>query len=130
MKSPVRVGTAGWGVPSRYLADIPAGGSHLERYARVFSAVEIDDPLSSDEADARLASSGVARVATDPPRWQGNELPGGDRRLAYFRWHGAPRLYYSEYTAQRMDTLADQLAEAARVSRAVWCASNVFEARP
>src|SRR3984957_19162317 len=40
--SPLRVGTAGWSVPSRYAAEIPAGGSHLERYARRFDAVEIN----------------------------------------------------------------------------------------
>src|SRR5437868_6513427 len=39
---PLRTGTAGWGVPSQYLDRLPAGGSHLERYARVFNAVEIN----------------------------------------------------------------------------------------
>jgi uncharacterized protein YecE (DUF72 family) len=39
---PLRVGTAGWSVPSRYAAEIPPGGSHLERYARHLNAVEIN----------------------------------------------------------------------------------------
>ena len=39
---PLRVGTAGWSVPSRYAAEVPAGGSHLERYARRLNAVEIN----------------------------------------------------------------------------------------
>ena len=39
---PLRVGTAGWSVPSRYVAEVPPGGSHLERYARHLNAVEID----------------------------------------------------------------------------------------
>jgi uncharacterized protein YecE (DUF72 family) len=39
---PLRVGTAGWSVPSRYAAEIPPGGSHLERYARRLNAVEIN----------------------------------------------------------------------------------------
>jgi uncharacterized protein YecE (DUF72 family) len=39
---PFRIGTAGWSVPSSYLDQMPAGGSHLERYARRLSAVEIN----------------------------------------------------------------------------------------
>src|ERR1700710_2503714 len=42
IKRPLRVGTAGWSVPSRYTAEVPAGGSHLERYARRLNAVEIN----------------------------------------------------------------------------------------
>ena len=38
----LRIGTAGWSVPSRYAGEIPQGGSHLERYARRFNAVEIN----------------------------------------------------------------------------------------
>jgi uncharacterized protein YecE (DUF72 family) len=40
--SPLWIGTAGWNVPSRYAAEVPAGGSHLERYARRLNAVEIN----------------------------------------------------------------------------------------
>jgi uncharacterized protein YecE (DUF72 family) len=39
---PLRIGTAGWSVPSRYSGTIPAGGSHLERYARRLNAAEIN----------------------------------------------------------------------------------------
>src|ERR1700733_604079 len=39
---PLWVGTAGWSVPSRYAAELPPGGSHLERYARRLDAVEIN----------------------------------------------------------------------------------------
>jgi uncharacterized protein YecE (DUF72 family) len=37
-----RIGTAGWSIPGAHAALFPGGGSHLERYARVLSAVEID----------------------------------------------------------------------------------------
>jgi uncharacterized protein YecE (DUF72 family) len=39
---PIRIGTAGWNVPSLYLDQVPSGGSHLERYARHLNAVEIN----------------------------------------------------------------------------------------
>jgi hypothetical protein len=39
---PVRIGTAGWSVLSRYAEEFPPGGSHLERYARRLNAAEIN----------------------------------------------------------------------------------------
>lgn len=38
----VRVGTAGWSIPSRHAADFPGVGTHLQRYARRLPAVEIN----------------------------------------------------------------------------------------
>ena len=40
--STVRIGTAGWSIPKRCAGSFPSEGSHLERYAQVFTAVEID----------------------------------------------------------------------------------------
>ena len=37
-----RIGCAGWSVPKEYAASFPGEGSHLERYASQFSAVEIN----------------------------------------------------------------------------------------
>lgn len=37
-----RIGCAGWAIPREVVAAFPAGGSHLERYARVFGGVEIN----------------------------------------------------------------------------------------
>ena len=38
----IRIGTAGWSIHARYGDHFPPGGSHLERYARVLDAVEIN----------------------------------------------------------------------------------------
>ncbi len=40
--APVRIGTAGWSIPKEHAGAFPADGSHLERYAAVFNAVEIN----------------------------------------------------------------------------------------
>lgn len=38
----LRVGCAGWSIPKAYVDRFPTEGSHLERYAQVFNAVEIN----------------------------------------------------------------------------------------
>jgi uncharacterized protein YecE (DUF72 family) len=71
------------------------------------------------EAQSALRDAGVSRVAADPARCPGAEIPAGASRFAYFRWHGAPQVYHSQYAEA-------QLAHFAAVVRsskaaAVWC---------
>jgi uncharacterized protein YecE (DUF72 family) len=40
--STVHIGCAGWNIPKAFAGRFPGEGSHLERYARTFSAVEIN----------------------------------------------------------------------------------------
>ncbi len=63
----------------------------------------------SAEADACLREHRVARVAADPIVAPGGERPGGWTGLRYRRLHGSPRMYYSAYEPQQLDTLADTL---------------------
>lgn len=57
-------------------------------------------------ADALLARHGIARVAADPARHADDARPGGDLRFAYWRWHGTPKIYYSDYDAHALDAIA------------------------
>ena len=59
-------------------------------------------------------------VAADPARVGGDDVPGGWRGLAYFRWHGAPRVYWSRYDVAQIDGLAAQV-RALRRDVDVWC---------
>ena len=69
--------------------ELHAGSVVLEpRHASWFAA----------PVDRLLRSFEIARVAADPPK--GSELaanPGGWSGLTYWRLHGAPRTYYSNY---------------------------------
>ena len=220
MKEPLRIGTAGWSIASRYRDELPDGGSHLERYARRLAAVEInssfykphrlktwqrwaastpagfrfstklpkaisheaglvgcgalldrfmaevsglgdrlgvlllqlppklardagvfeafvadlrarsDVPVALEprhaswftaEADAQLIDLRIARVAADPAKITGADEPGGWRGLAYYRWHGAPRMYYSDYDAAALQALRTQLTEQRRHGIPTWC---------
>lgn len=49
------------------------------------------------KADHWLAERNVARVAADPAPVPGASEPGGWNKLAYYRAHGSPRIYYSNY---------------------------------
>jgi uncharacterized protein YecE (DUF72 family) len=216
----VRVGCAGWSLPRAEHACFPAAGSHLERYAARFGAVEInssfhrphrpatyarwsaavppsfrfsvkvpktithelrlvdtDDLLETflievsglgeklggllvqlppslvcepavaagfftslrarspvllaceprhpswftPEVDDLLAELGVARVAADPARVPEAAAPGGWRGASYYRLHGSPRIYYSEYPEEYVDALASRLRADAAAGREVWC---------
>lgn len=60
--------------------------------------------------DRLLQSFHVARVAADPPK--GSEIatrPGGWSGLRYWRLHGAPRTYYSNYDEHFLETFAKRL---------------------
>lgn len=216
----LRVGTAGWSVPSRYAALMPSGGSHLERYARRFDAAEIntsfyrphqrktyerwaqstparfrfsvkipksishdqglagcgalldsfaaevaglgdrlgvlllqlppqlalekrvaagffralrkriDAPVVCEprhaswftpDVDDWLAERRIARVAADPAKVAGGGEPGGWTGLAYYRWHGSPRIYYSDYDDASLAALGKRLAAHRRRGIPTWC---------
>ena len=60
--------------------------------------------------DRLLREFEVARVAADPPK--GSPLatrPGGWRGLHYYRLHGTPRTYYSEYSEKFLKQFASTL---------------------
>ncbi len=60
--------------------------------------------------DRLLRSFDIARVAADPPK--GSPLaatPGGSKSLRYYRLHGSPGTYYSEYPNAFLQSLAPKL---------------------
>lgn len=73
------------------------------------------------EADAQLSDLRVARVAADPAKIPGAGEPGGWRGLAYYRWHGAPRMYYSDYDAAALQALHARLGTQRRQGIPTWC---------
>jgi uncharacterized protein YecE (DUF72 family) len=70
-------------------------------------------------ADRLLADFEIARVAADPPRAAGLETPGAFGKLAYYRWHGSPRAYFSNYSPAALDDLAARITAAG--ARTTWC---------
>ncbi|MBB5460326.1 DUF72 domain-containing protein [Paraburkholderia sp. Cpub6] len=77
--SPIRIGCAGWGLSTKVAARFPAHGSHLERYAQIFSAVEINSSFyrsHQPKTYARWAASvpDAFRFSVKVPRRISHEL--------------------------------------------------------
>jgi uncharacterized protein YecE (DUF72 family) len=58
------------------------------------------------EAESLFQTFQIARAAADPPRVPAATQPAGDRALTYYRLHGSPRIYYSSYSHEYLDTLS------------------------
>lgn len=67
-----------------------------------------------------LESYAVSRVAADPPPVPDAAEPAGLQALAYFRWHGSPRKYWSRYDDKAMATLAAAVRRLSNTEE-VWC---------
>lgn len=73
-------------------------------------------------AEDLLVEHRIARVAADPPVGSAAAAsPGGWSGLAYFRLHGTPRVYFSDYPADALDAWAARLREGAAAGAEVWC---------
>ena len=67
------------------------------------------------EVDRQLREFEIARVAADPPKGSpAAAKPGGWQGLRYWRLHGAPRTYYSEYSRASLKQFARKVMETAR----------------
>jgi uncharacterized protein YecE (DUF72 family) len=69
-------------------------------------------------ADAALEALHVARVAADPQPPGAPFAPGGWPGFAYWRLHGAPRMYYSAYDDARLEEIAATIDSAPAPA---WC---------
>jgi uncharacterized protein YecE (DUF72 family) len=72
-------------------------------------------------ANSVLANHEVARVAADPPRCTEDGQPGGWRGLSYYRLHGSPQMYYSNYGARALERMRRHLDVSSARAAATWC---------
>jgi uncharacterized protein YecE (DUF72 family) len=220
MKPSIIVATAGWSIPAASCADFLAQGSHLERYSRILSGVEINSTFyrphqpktferwaASTPADfrfavkapreitheRRLSGAGeplkkfigetahlgsklgpmlvqlppslvfsekssvrffdllrkefrgdvaleprhaswfttkvnailkklkIARVKADPAKPPEAVESGGANGLVYYRLHGSPRIYWSDYPMDYLERISNDLAVHREHGARVWC---------
>ena len=73
------------------------------------------------DATSLLIKHHVARVAADPARVPEAAHPGGWEGLAYYRLHGSPQMYYSDYSVEYLAMIAAELRSGAPHQSARWC---------
>jgi uncharacterized protein YecE (DUF72 family) len=101
----------------------------LRRYLHCAVACEPRHPSwFAPPATWLLDEHRIARAAADPSVVPAAASPAGDPSIAYFRWHGSPRMYYSAYDAGALASLARQINDAAARSD-VWCIFDNTAAR-
>jgi uncharacterized protein YecE (DUF72 family) len=73
------------------------------------------------EAESLLREHRIARVAADPACVPAAAEPGGHDRLLYLRLHGSPRVYYSAYPADTLESVARFIEDKATHGISTWC---------
>lgn len=71
------------------------------------------------DTESVLVDHRISRVAADPPRHEGGDRPGGLPGLRYYRFHGSPKIYYSDYESAKLREIAARLVETAGAE--TWC---------
>lgn len=72
-------------------------------------------------AEALLTRYRIARVAADPALNTAAATPGGEPSLRYWRLHGSPRMYYSDYDDAFLRAVAQRIGTESAAGAAVWC---------
>ncbi len=118
-----RLGPILFQLPPKLAFDRGAAGAFLTLLRTLHSGSVVLEPRHvswfSAEPDALLREFEVARVAADPARVPEAARPGGWPGLRYYRLHGSPRTYYSEYTGGWLETLTAEIASQAEGD--TWC---------
>jgi len=92
-----------------------------ERHAGAVACEPRHESWFTPAAEGLMRAHNVARVAADPACVPAAANPGGDDRLVYFRLHGSPKMYYSDYAPGRLTSVAAALCEAEQRGADAWC---------
>ena len=96
----------------KLLRSMHAGTVVLEpRHATWFHAKAVD----------LCKAFGIGYVVADPAPVEGAAALEAWTDIVYFRLHGSPRMYFSPYSAEYLESLAARLDEIAASGLPVWC---------
>ncbi|WP_256776372.1 MULTISPECIES: DUF72 domain-containing protein [unclassified Stenotrophomonas] len=111
-------------LPPSLALDSRRAGSFFRALQRRSPAAVVCEPRHASwftaQADALLQRYGIARAAVDPARVPAAGQPGGTPTWQYWRWHGSPRMYYSDYTDAALAALAEQVSARRIGGHAPW----------
>ena len=111
-------------LPPSFAFDRPVVTAFLKSVRQVYDGPLVCEPRHatwfSPRVTTLLERHDVSRVAADPPPVPDAATPAGSARVAYFRLHGSPRMYWSRYDEHAITTLAATL-DAMTLPEQVWC---------
>jgi uncharacterized protein YecE (DUF72 family) len=111
-------------LPPSLAFDARIAGAFFTQLRQQFSGQAACEPRHQSwfdpESEQIFTEFHVARVAADPALSPEAALPGGWDGMVYYRLHGSPRMYYTEYSEEYLSGLADAIREVSALSR-VWC---------
>jgi uncharacterized protein YecE (DUF72 family) len=103
-------------LPPSLAFEMGVAAPFFEALARATRARVVLEPRHeswfSEPVERLLGDHGVARVAADPACCSAAAMPVHNRGLSYFRWHGAPKRYFSAYQPEALADLADAILRA------------------
>ncbi len=112
-------------LPPKRELDVRVAGEFFTVLRARFAGDVVCEPRHASwftaEAGELLSSFRVARVAADPARVPEAAEPGGWDGVAYYRLHGAPRIYWSSYSDEARNALARLLLSHVARGVSAWC---------
>lgn len=111
-------------LPPRLTFDAGVAGTFFTTLRQQFAGDVVCEPRHAawfgGEAARLFGKLRITRADADPPPAAATEVAASGN-VRYFRLHGAPRMYYSAYTPERLAALAAHLKQAACSGREAWC---------
>jgi|SRR5689334_5663219 len=112
-------------LPPSFAFDAQVVGGFLTLLRERFHGDAVLEPRHetwfTEEVDSLLRDYRIARVAADPPRVLAAGVPGGFDQPAYIRLHGSPRVYYSAYTPEVLESVAESIQSNVGRGIRTWC---------
>ncbi|SEL21075.1 Uncharacterized conserved protein YecE, DUF72 family [Roseateles sp. YR242] len=119
-------------LPPSLAFEARAASAFFRLLARLTDTPAVCEPRHASwftpQADRLMNAARIGRVAVDPARHPDAALPGGwlgsdsdgSHAILYRRWHGSPRMYWSAYDADWLQSRADELLRWSEQA-AQWC---------
>lgn len=112
-------------LPPSFAFDRPVVADFLVQLRRRFDGTAVLEPRHEtwfiDDVDSMLRDFRIGRVAADPARVPAAATPGGYEAPVYIRLHGSPRIYYSAYSQEVLDSVAGDIQSWATKEIETWC---------
>ena len=109
-----KIGPILFQLPPSLSFDLPVAEDFFSTLRKLYRGEVVLEPRHTTwftaSVNKLLIEKGITRVAADPPK--GNPAaaePGGDTGLHYYRLHGSPRTYYSNYDEDFLAAFASSI---------------------